>query len=252
MSEDTTEAQSPESPETPVAPEVPETPETPASPPTEVPASAVPTEETPVAAAPVAPVAAAPVAAAPVAAAPVAPAAARTERKVVAVPMSVLVTLGAIVVAVLMFGIGYAVGDSNNDDGQRAITQPQFQVPNLGGPGNNGNGNNVTPQFPNNGNGNNGNSNPQTTGAAFLGVATEQTDAGLRITEVVDNSAADNAGLEVDDVITEFNGDDVTTSAALGAAVAQQDAGDRVQVTYTRDGETETVTVTLGTRTTSN
>jgi membrane-associated protease RseP (regulator of RpoE activity) len=243
VSEDTPEAESPESPESPETP-------------TEVPASAVPTEETPVAAAPVAPVAAAvaaaPVAAAPVAAAPVAPAPPRAERKVVAVPMSVLVTLGAIIVAVLMFGIGYAVGDSNNDDGQRVITQPQFQVPNLGGPGNNGNGNNVTPQFPNNGNGNNGNSNPQTTGAAFLGVATEQTDAGLRVSQVVDNSAADNAGLEVDDVITEFNGDDVTTSAALGAAVAQQDAGDRVQLTYTRDGETETVTVTLGTRTTSN
>jgi membrane-associated protease RseP (regulator of RpoE activity) len=253
---------------TPETPAVPETPAAPPTPPTEPPAAAVPTEETPAgtapepappAAPPTAPVVEAPVAAAPVAAAPVAPAPA--ERKVVAVPMSVLVTLGAIIVAVLMFGIGYAVGDSNNND-QAVTTQPRFQVPGLGGQGNTDNPNTpqipVAPQNPNNGNGNNGNGssngngNTQTAGSAFLGVATEQTNGGLKITQIVDNSAASKAGLKVDDVITEFDGDAVTTSAQLGAAVAQQDAGDQVKITYTRDGSTKTVTVTLGTRSTSN
>lgn len=215
-------------------------------------------EETPQSATPETPAASVtPPTEAPVAAAPVAPTPAGAERKVVAVPMSVLVTLGAIVVAVLMFGIGYAVGDSN--DSQAITTQPQFQLPGLGGQGNTGNGNPQTPQIPvvpqnpNNGNnGNNGNGNTQTTGSAFLGVATEQANGGLKITQIVDNSAASKAGLEVNDVITEFEGDAVTTPAQLGAAVAQQDAGDRVQVTYTRNGSTKTVTVTLGTRSTSN
>ena len=225
---------------------------TPETTPTEPAAATVPTEETPVVAAPVteAPPAA-PAAAAPVAAAPVTPAPASKERKTVAVPTSVLIALGAIIAAVLMFGIGYAVGDSNDSDSQAVTTQPQ--VP-------------IVPQFPNqqngngssndnNGNGSNDNSqtpDTQTAGSAFLGVATQQTADGLRITQVVDNSAASKAGLEVDDVITEFDGDDVTTSAQLASAVAQHDAGDRVEITYTRDGETETVTVTLGTRSTSN
>lgn len=244
------------------------TPETPAVPqtlPTEPPAASVPTEETPVAAAPAPeapPPPVAPVVAAPVAAAPLAPAPAPAERKVVAVPMSVLVTLGAIVVAVLMFGIGYAVGNGNDDgNGQAIVTQPQIpvapQFPNQqngNGSTQNGNGSsNGNPGNPgNSGNGSTQTPNTKTAGSAFLGVATQATDDGLQITQIVDDSAASKAGLEVDDVITEFNGDEVTTPAQLGAAVAQQDAGDRVQITYTRDGQTKTVTVTLGTRSTSN
>ena len=85
-----------------------------------------------------------------------------------------------------------------------------------------------------------------------MGVATQQTQGGLQVAEVVDNSAAAKAGLETGDVITEFDGDAVTTPAQLGNAVAQHEVGDRVQVTFTRDGQTKTVTVTLGSRTTSN
>jgi len=70
--------------------------------------------------------------------------------------------------------------------------------------------------------------------------------------EIVPNSAADNAGLQTGDVITEFDGNAVTTPAQLGNAVAQHDVGDKVQVTFTRNGQTKTVTLTLGTRTTSN
>jgi membrane-associated protease RseP (regulator of RpoE activity) len=200
-----------------------------------------------------------------VAAAPVVtPTAAATktaERKTVAVPMSVLITLGAIIVAALMFGIGYAVGHDGNDNGSAVSTPigngnfPQF--PN----GNNGNGNQTLPQLPGgnqqtpnqngNGNGSSGGS-QQTSTPPFMGVATQQTQGGLQITEVVDNSAAAKAGLQTGDVITQFDGDAVTTPAQLGNAVAQHDVGDQVKVTFTRDGQTKTVTVTLGSRTTSN
>jgi membrane-associated protease RseP (regulator of RpoE activity) len=189
------------------------------------------------------------------------------QRKSVAVPMSVLVTLGAILVAALMFGIGYAVGHSNNDDNSTAVQTPIGNVPQAPNR-NNGNGNSQTPNFPQlpggnqqtpnqNGNGNNGNNgsgngNQQTSAPPFMGVATQQTQNGLEVVEIVPNSAADNAGLQTGDVITEFDGNAVTTPAQLGNAVAQHDVGDKVQVTFTRNGQTKTVTVTLGARTTSN
>jgi membrane-associated protease RseP (regulator of RpoE activity) len=268
----------PATPETPAA-ETPETPaaETPEAPAAETPAPAAdaaataPTEETAVPAAAAvtdAPPTATPeTAAAPVAAAPVAATATASktaERKTVAVPMSVLITLGAILVAALMFGIGYAVGDSGNDD-STAVQTPIGNAPQFPNQPNQGNGNNPTPNFPqlpggnqqtpnqpNQGNGNEGNGNQQTSSPPFMGIATQQTTGGLEVTQVVAGSAAEKAGIETGDVITEFDGDAVTTSAQLANAVAQHEVGDRVEVTYTRDGETETVTLTLGTRTTSN
>jgi membrane-associated protease RseP (regulator of RpoE activity) len=176
------------------------------------------------------------------------------ERKTVAVPMSVLVTLGAIIVAALMFGIGYAVGHDGNDN-RAAVSTPigNGNVPQFP----NGNGNQTLPQLPggsgNSGNsGNGGNGNQQTSTPPFMGVATQQTQGGLLITEVVDNSAAAKAGLQTGDVITSFDGDTVTTPAQLGNAVAQHEVGDQVKVTFTHDGQTKTVTVTLGSRTTNN
>lgn len=273
MSEET--PQEPVTPETPASPEppAPAAPETPAAAAPETPAAEAPTApEVPVApvtptapaAPPVAdapPTAAAAAATPPVAAAPVvtptATATKSAERKTVAVPMSVLITLGAIIVAALMFGIGYAVGHDGNDNSSAVSTPignqtlPRFP---------NGNGNQTLPQVPNGGNGNgnsgNGNSenggNQQTSSPPFMGVATQQTQNGLQITEVVDNSAAAKAGLQAGDVITEFDGNAVTTPAQLGNAVAQHQVGDQVKVTFTRDGQSKTVTVTLGSRTTNN
>jgi membrane-associated protease RseP (regulator of RpoE activity) len=222
--------QDPATPDTPASTEPPAAPETPT-------VAETPTEEAPVAAstvaAPTAPVAAP------------APAVPPKERKVVAVPLSLLAVVGAILVAALMFGIGYAVGDSN-DGGSQAVSRPEFQIPGIGDNGNNGNGNNG-----NNGNGDDGNrAVPSNT--AFLGVAAQQADGGVRITQVVPDSAADDAGLEVGDVITEFDGDEISTPAELGTAVADHDPGDRVEVTFTRDGQSDTVNVTLTSRAQSN
>jgi S1-C subfamily serine protease len=254
--------QEPAAPETPATPEPPapppppaaEVPDTPVAAAAETPAPAAddaataPTEETPVPVTDAPPTAAPAAAPAPVAAAPVAPAATAqpAERKTVAVPMSVLITLGAILVAALMFGIGYAVGHSDDDNSavSTPIGNPNTQTPNLPqSPGGN-------QQIPNPG-GNSG-GNQQTSSPPFMGVATQQTNGGLQVNEVVANSAAEKAGLETGDVITEFDGDQVTTPAQLANAVAQHDVGDRVQVTFTRDGQSKTVTVTLGARTTSN
>jgi putative serine protease PepD len=85
---------------------------------------------------------------------------------------------------------------------------------------------------------------------ALLGVTTQPaTDRrGVEIVEIAADSGAAESSLQVGDVITALDGDDVTTPASLGAAIASQRPGDVVTVTVDRDGETLDIAVTLGTR----
>ncbi|NLP85815.1 PDZ domain-containing protein [Microbacterium sp. CFH 90308] len=78
--------------------------------------------------------------------------------------------------------------------------------------------------------------------------AVEDSDiTGAYIAEVVDGGAAAEAGLEVGDVVTGFNGVPITDATDLTAQVRAAAAGSDAEVTYVRDGETRTVEVTLGT-----
>ena len=89
---------------------------------------------------------------------------------------------------------------------------------------------------------------------AFLGVsARTQADGqngevgtGARIERVEPASAAEDAGLQVGDVVTAVGDRPVTTSTELTAAVRSQAPGKEVTLTVRRGGETRTVQVTLG------
>ena len=87
--------------------------------------------------------------------------------------------------------------------------------------------------------------------------------AGAMVTEVREGTPAAEAGLRaasgsatVDgqsvptggDVITEVDGTAVTDGADLQTAIDAKRPGDAVSITYTRDGESTTVEVSLGTR----
>ncbi len=72
-------------------------------------------------------------------------------------------------------------------------------------------------------------------------------DGGVIITEITKNSAAENAGLQAGDIITMVNSEEVKTIAYFRYALYQHDAGDEIEITYYRDGKTNTVKVTLGT-----
>lgn len=72
--------------------------------------------------------------------------------------------------------------------------------------------------------------------------------AGALVMEVVEGSAAEKAGIEAGDVITKFDGVDLTTGTdenALSKQIQKKKVGDRVQVEYIRDDKRETVSVTL-------
>ena len=68
---------------------------------------------------------------------------------------------------------------------------------------------------------------------------------GVYITAVTDNSAADNAGLQAGDIIIEVDGEVITTFDELTAKKNEHKAGESVEITYTRNGVDNTVTVTL-------
>jgi len=73
----------------------------------------------------------------------------------------------------------------------------------------------------------------------------EVTD-GARIQEITNGSAADDAGLRQGDVVTKVDDQLISGADSLVATVRSYRPGDEVEVTYERDGETDTTTLTLG------
>lgn len=69
--------------------------------------------------------------------------------------------------------------------------------------------------------------------------------SGVYVTDVADNSGAENAGIKNGDIITKVDGTPITDFSDLSLAVGSKRPGDRVQVTYLRNGKETTSTVTL-------
>ncbi|MDE5854243.1 MAG: trypsin-like peptidase domain-containing protein, partial [Ruminococcus sp.] len=68
---------------------------------------------------------------------------------------------------------------------------------------------------------------------------------GVYIVKVSEGSAAENAGLKSGDIITAVDDVEVTTSDELNARKNIYSAGDKIEITYMRNGEKHTVTVEL-------
>ena len=85
---------------------------------------------------------------------------------------------------------------------------------------------------------------------AYLGVSTDDVanGGGARIADVRSGTPAARAGLEPGDVVTAVGGDEVGSADELRRLIDARKPGDEVELTLERDGETETVQVTLGTR----
>ncbi|MFF9404293.1 S1C family serine protease [Streptomyces anandii] len=69
---------------------------------------------------------------------------------------------------------------------------------------------------------------------------------GVAVVDVRAGGAADEAGLRPGDIITRVGDADITTITSLSEALAAARPGRRTTVTYSRDGATKTVPVTLG------
>lgn len=82
--------------------------------------------------------------------------------------------------------------------------------------------------------------------SAFLGVMTEETDKGAKITDVTDSSAAAKAGLKEGDIITKIADDKITGPDDLYKVVGKHKPDEKVLITYLRDGKQATANTTLG------
>ncbi len=80
---------------------------------------------------------------------------------------------------------------------------------------------------------------------AFLGVMTEKSDDGAKITDVTKESAAEKAGLKPGDVITKIGDDKIATADDLYKAVGKYHPDEKVNITYKRDGKEATTSATL-------
>jgi serine protease Do len=93
---------------------------------------------------------------------------------------------------------------------------------------------------------------------AFLGVLMQEltdevlegldTDVkrGVLVTEVIEGSPAEKAGIEEGDIIVEFKGKKVNSPEQLRELVAKEGVGDEVKVKLVRDKRSKTIEVTLG------
>jgi len=83
---------------------------------------------------------------------------------------------------------------------------------------------------------------------AFLGVELGTNGAGARVVSVRSATPAAKAGLRAGDVITSLGGKKISSSDDLRSAINARKPGDHVSVTFLRNGQRHTVSLTLGSR----
>jgi putative serine protease PepD len=85
---------------------------------------------------------------------------------------------------------------------------------------------------------------------AYFGVQVEDSSSpvGARLASVLPGNAAAKAGLQRGDVVTKLDGKTIGGQSDLSQVIESKKPGDKMIVTYVRNGHTSTVTVTLGSR----
>jgi serine protease Do len=80
---------------------------------------------------------------------------------------------------------------------------------------------------------------------AMLGVVTEGNDRGAEIQSISKESAAEKAGLKKGDIITKVGDKKIESSDDVTEAIRSHKPGDKVSITYLREGKQQTATVEL-------
>ena len=96
-------------------------------------------------------------------------------------------------------------------------------------------------------------------GITYLAVTDAQTASqlgvnayGVYVVEVVKGGPAEKAGLQAGDRIVSVDGNEIASKDDLGTLMQKHAAGDTLSITIARDGQMQTVNVTLGEKTASN
>ena len=86
----------------------------------------------------------------------------------------------------------------------------------------------------------------QTIDAEVARALESSVESGALVALVEPGSAAEDAGLEVDDIIVEVNDKKISGAAALRNTIGLMGSGEKVAIKYIRDGETRSTTAVLG------
>jgi S1-C subfamily serine protease len=151
------------------------------------------------------------------------------------VPRRAALVAGAVIAVLVLFFGGFAIGQRTDGDGDHEGREGTELPGREGGGNDEGRG-------------------PRPTSGVFLGVATRDAtegQQGAEVLEVVSGSSAEQAGLQVGDVITAVDGSSVTSTSDLTQRVRGHESGDQVTITYSRGGNSAETQVTLGSRSTS-
>ena len=96
-------------------------------------------------------------------------------------------------------------------------------------------------------------------GITYIAVTDAQTAAqlnvnayGVYVVDVVQGGPADKAGLKAGDRIVSIDGNEIAQRDDLGTLMQQHTAGDTLSITVARDGQMQTVSLTLGEKNASN
>lgn len=99
------------------------------------------------------------------------------------------------------------------------------------------------------------------TGRPYLGVTTKNVSYGFgmfsyytypQVVSIIEGSPAENAGIQVNDIITKINGEQINSSTALRVAINKFNIGDVITVTVQRGNSTLDLQVTLLEKTSKN
>ena len=156
-------------------------------------------------------------------------------------------------VAILSFACGFGggvaavktVGENEKEEGVQEFSSgnmPDFQMPSEGGNSDSSSGS---------GSGSDHSDSPFSS-SAVIGITVQQkADANdsskseVVVVAVNDKSNADEAGIQVGDVITRIDDEAVTSVSGLSEYVSNKSVGDKVTLTYERDGKEGTAEVEL-------
>ena len=96
-------------------------------------------------------------------------------------------------------------------------------------------------------------------GITYLAVNDAQTAAqlgvnayGIYVVDVVSGGPADKAGLKAGDRIVSIDNTEVAQKTDLGTLMQEHSAGDTLSITVARDGQMQTVSLTLGEKNAAN
>jgi len=87
---------------------------------------------------------------------------------------------------------------------------------------------------------------PKVKGTGFLGVALSDTDDGLMIEEMLEAGPAAESGLQVGDIVLEFEGNEINKKEEFQMLLKEKASGEKVEILVLREGQEYVIVVKLG------